>query len=55
MSSSETGRMVCKKLRSFLKALNVASSVDVRFQGLRPQVRLTSMTPRDQMSLGAEA
>jgi hypothetical protein len=54
-SSMEIGRMDLKKFGSFIKARKVLSSNDARFQGLRPQVRLTRMTPRLQMSLGAEA
>lgn len=52
-SSSERGRMVFRKLRFRVKALYVVSSVDACFHGLRPHVRLTRITPRDQMSLGA--
>lgn len=54
-SSKEMGRMVLKNLGSFMKARKVLSSEEARFQGLRPQVRLTRMTPRLQMSLSAEA
>jgi hypothetical protein len=48
------GKMVCKKERSRTNALNVESSTVARFQGLRPQVRFTKMTPRDQISFGAD-
>jgi hypothetical protein len=44
-----------KNLGSFMNARKVLSSKDARFQGLRPQVRLTKMTPRLHTSLGAEA
>jgi hypothetical protein len=54
-SSSETGRMVLRNLGSFMKARKVLSSNEARFHGLRPHVRLTSMTPRLQTSLGADA
>jgi beta-phosphoglucomutase-like phosphatase (HAD superfamily) len=54
-SSREMGRMVLRNLGSFIKARKVLSSEEARFQGLRPQVRLTKITPRLQMSLGAEA
>jgi len=54
-NSSEMGKMVCRKLRSFMKALKVESSIEARFHGLRPQVRLTRITPSAQMSLGADS
>jgi hypothetical protein len=54
-NSMEIGRMERRNLGSFMKARKVLSSNEARFQGLRPQVRLTKMTPRLQMSLGAEA
>ena len=53
-SSGERGRMDVRKLGSLRYARKVASSVEARFQGLRPQVRLTRITPRDQTSFGAE-
>ncbi len=52
-NSSDNGKMVFKKLRFLVKARYVESSREAAFHGLRPQVRLTRMTPRDQMSLGA--
>jgi hypothetical protein len=54
-SSREMGRMERRNLGSFMNARKVLSSNEARFHGLRPQVRLTRMTPRLQMSLGAEA
>lgn len=48
------GRMVWRKVQSFKKALKVASSAEARFHGLRPQVKLTRMTPSDQTSFAAE-
>jgi hypothetical protein len=54
-SSREIGRIVLRNLGSFMKARKVLSSEEARFQGLRPQVRFTRMTPRLQMSLGPEA
>jgi hypothetical protein len=54
-SSKEMGRMDRRNLGSFMKARKVLSSKEARFQGLRPHVRFTKMTPRLQMSLGAEA
>jgi hypothetical protein len=53
LSSSDKGRIVFKKFGFLVKALYVVSSVDACFHGLRPHVRLTRITPRDQMSLGA--
>lgn len=56
MSSSWLrGRMVLRNSGSLMKALKVASSREAFFQGFLPQVRLTRMTPSDQMSLGADA
>ena len=52
-SSSDKGNIVFKKLRFLVNARYVESSTEACFQGLRPQVRLTKITPRDQMSLGA--
>jgi hypothetical protein len=54
-SSSEIGRMDLRNLGSFMNARKVLSSKEARFQGLRPQVRLTSMTPKLHTSLGADA
>ena len=51
----EMGRMDWRKLESRRKARKVASSAEARFHGLRPQIRLTRMTPRDQTSLGADS
>lgn len=51
--SSDNGKMVFKNSESLENALYVESSTDACFHGLRPQVRLTRITPRDQMSLGA--
>ena len=52
-SSSDKGKMVLRKLGLLVKALYVESSTEACFHGFRPHVRLTSITPRDQMSLGA--
>lgn len=54
-SSREMGRMDLRNLGSLEKARKVLSSKEARFHGLRPQVRLTRMTPKLQTSLGAEA
>ena len=54
-SSGEMGKIELRNLGSFKKARNVESSGEAFFQGLRPQVRLTKMTPRLQTSLGAAA
>jgi hypothetical protein len=54
-SSKEMGRMLLRNLGSFMNARKVLSSKEARFQGLRPHVRLTRMTPRLQTSFGAEA
>ena len=54
-SSTERGRIDLRKLLSRRKARKVESSGQARFHGLRPQVRLTRMTPNDQTSLGADA
>jgi len=51
--SSESGRIVFRKLRFLVKAVYVESSLEACFHGLRPHVRLTRITPRDQMSFGA--
>jgi hypothetical protein len=53
-NSSDKGKMVLRKLGLLTKALYVESSIEACFQGLRPHVRLTRITPRDQMSLGAQ-
>ena len=53
-NSSDNGNIVFKKLGSLVKARYVESSVDASFHGLRPHVRLTRITPRDQISLGAQ-
>jgi hypothetical protein len=52
-SSSDKGKMVFKKSRFLVNARYVESSREACFHGLRPHVRLTRITPRDQMSLGA--
>lgn len=54
-SSGDRGRIVLKKPGSLRKARKVLSLCDARFHGFRPQVKLTRMTPKDQMSLGADA
>ena len=54
-SSGERGRIFRKKFGSRKYARKVESSTDARFHGLRPHVRLTRMTPRDQTSFGADA
>lgn len=51
--SSDNGSIAFKKSRSRVNALYVESSHEACFHGLRPQVRLTRITPRDQISLGA--
>jgi hypothetical protein len=53
LSSSDNGKMVFKKFGFLVKALYVESCVEASFHGLRPQVRLTRITPKDQMSFGA--
>lgn len=53
-SSDDSGKMDLRKFGSFRYARNVESSGDALFHGLRPQVRLTRITPRLQTSLGAE-
>ena len=55
LSSSDNGRIDLRKERSSMKALKVDSFGEADFHGLRPQVRLTKITPRDQISFGAEA
>lgn len=52
-SSSDNGNIVFKNSGFLVKALYVESSLDACFHGLRPHVRLTRITPRDQISLGA--
>ncbi len=54
-SSGEMGKIELKNLESLRNARKVESSGDAFFQGLRPQVRLTRMTPRLHTSLGAAA
>lgn len=54
-NSAEMGKIELKNMGSFKNARNVESSGEAFFQGLRPQVKLTRMTPRLQTSLGAEA
>lgn len=54
LSSSVTGRIDFKKSRSRMNALKVESSMDARFHGLRPQVRLTRITPSDHTSFAAD-
>lgn len=53
--SNEMGKMVLKNLGSFRNARKVESSDEAFFQGLRPQVKFTRMTPRLHTSLGAAA
>ena len=53
LSSSDKGRIVFKNSGFLVNALYVESSVEACFHGLRPHVRLTRMTPRDHISLGA--
>jgi hypothetical protein len=48
-------RMVGRKSGSLRKAEKDGSVVTASFQGFRPVMRLTRMTPRAQMSFGAEA
>jgi hypothetical protein len=55
LSSREMGRIELRNVGSFKKARKVESSGEAFFQGLRPQVKLTKMTPRLQTSLGAAA
>src|SRR5271168_4773229 len=52
-SGSDNGKIDFKKLRFLVNALYVESSTDACFHGLRPHVKLTKITPRDHMSLGA--
>jgi hypothetical protein len=52
-SSSVNGRMVFRKDGSRAKARYVESWKEACFHGLRPQVKLTRMTPSPQTSLGA--
>src|ERR1700712_240387 len=52
-SSSDKGKMDCRKFRFLVNARYVESSVDACFHGLRPHARLTRITPRDHMSFGA--
>jgi len=54
-NSEERGRIDLRKVLSRRKARKVESSQQARFHGLRPQVRLTRMTPKDQTSFGADA
>lgn len=55
-NSSVMGRIVFRKPRlSFRNAWYVASCIEASFHGLRPQVRLTKMTPRLQTSFGAQS
>jgi len=42
----DKGKMLFKNLRFLVKALYVESSTEACFHGLRPHVRLTSITPR---------
>lgn len=53
LSSSVNGRMVLRKLGSRAKARYVESWKEACFHGLRPQVRLTRITPSPQTSFGA--
>jgi hypothetical protein len=55
LSSGEMGKIELRNVGSFKKARKVESSDEAFFHGLRPQVRLTKMTPRLQTSLGAAA
>ena len=52
-NSGEMGKIELRNFGSFKKARNVESSGEAFFQGFRPQVRLTRMTPRLHTSLGA--
>lgn len=54
-NSKEIGNIELKYIGSLRKARNAESSGEALSQGLRPQVRLTRMTPRLQTSLGAVA
>jgi hypothetical protein len=54
-NSGEICKMELRNLGSFKNARKVESSGEAFFHGLRPQVRLTRMTPRLQTSLGAAA
>jgi hypothetical protein len=54
-SSGEMGKMELRNFGSFRNARKVESSGEAFFHGLRPQVRLTRMTPRLQTSFGAAA
>lgn len=55
LSSTEMGKIELKNLGSWMNALNVESSGEAFFHGLRPQVKFTRITPRLQTSLGAAA
>lgn len=55
LSSSESGRIVFKKSRSRKNTEKVSSRRQACFQGLRPQVRLIRITPKDHTSLEAVA
>ena len=54
-SSGESGRIDLRNLGFFRYARKVESSMEARFQGLRPQVRLTKITPRLHTSFGMVA
>ena len=54
-SSGERGKMELRNRGFFKYALKVASSIDARFHGLRPQVKFTRITPSAHMSFGPEA
>ena len=54
-NAGDRGKMDLRKSRSWRNARNVESWVEARFQGFRPQVKFTRMTPRLQTSFGAEA
>ena len=54
-SSGDKGRMLLRNFGFLRYARKVESSMEALFQGLRPQVRFTSIIPRLHTSLGAEA
>ena len=54
-SSSVRGKIDLRNFEFRKKAVKVASSMEAFFHGLRPQVRLIKITPRDHTSLGADA
>ena len=54
-NSEDNGSIEERNLGLFRYALKVESSIQARFHGFLPQVRLTRIIPRLQTSLGPEA